>query len=100
MSTVSSEHVSSKHVLFNALREAVTAREEVYEPWKDALNSLLHLIGDPEHKARFLATCMPTALKSEVDAMKMVNRKYLRWKWEFVEDVLFFVILAHPRYKK
>ena len=93
------QQAGTKHVLYNALRESITQHPE-YRGWKEILNVFLRLIGAKEYRTRFIAKCMRAATPAEIENVRKVNRKYLDWKWESAEDILYFVLLAVPPYKR
>ena len=52
---------------------------------------LLGLLGKKVYNTRFIARNMAGASAIEIAAIRKVNRKYLDWKWEYAEDILYFV---------
>ena len=93
------EHLGHKHVLYNAMKEAIIENAG-YEEWKSTLNAVLRVLGDRQYQKMFIARCMSGATRSEVDAVKKTNRKYLDWKWEFIEELLYFLLLAMPSFSR
>ena len=94
------EHAGIRHIFFNALRECVTKQPE-YEEWKLCLNELLSLLGKSEYRTRFFARnlALGNATKAARSHMSKINSSFLDWKWEHVEDLLYWVLASHPAYK-
>ena len=89
------EHIGHKRILLNALKECVVVQDE-HDGWKEVLNALLGVLGKNEHRKRYVARCLADVSDLKVAIVNKINSSFLDWKWEFVEELLFWVVLALP----
>ena len=91
------EHIGHKHLLYNSLKESVIKQPE-HDSWKQTLNAFLHLFGKSDYRKRFLARCMPHSSPMTALLISRTTQSFFDWKWEFVENMCHWIILAHPRF--
>ena len=73
-----------------------------YPFWKDALNTYLGVMGKAEYRTRFVARCMRGhgCAAMEIKNINRITQTFLDFKWEFVENLMYWVVVGHPSYKR
>ena len=82
-------------IFFNALKECITQQPE-FGGWKEVLNALLGILGKTEYRKRYVARCCEGISAWQIALVNNITSTFLDWKWEFVEELLYWVLLAMP----